>query len=130
VSGPSAGICLILDQGVPRDAAALHRAAGFGCDHVGELGLSRAEDTQILELARDRHATVVTLDADFHTILAVSEAKGPSVIRRRIQGLNGAKVANIVAQVVDRFTMELTRGCLVTVKLNKTTFHKLPVVAS
>ena len=75
-------------------------------------------------------ATVVTLDADFHTILAVSEAKGPSVIRRRIQGLNGAKVANIVAQVVDRFTMELTRGCLVTVKLNKTTFHKLPVVAS
>jgi predicted nuclease of predicted toxin-antitoxin system len=130
VSGPSAGICLILDQGVPRDAAALLRAAGFACDHVGELGLSRAEDTEILELARGRRATVVTLDADFHTILAVSAAEGPSVIRLRIQGLTSAKVANIVAQLVGRFTMELARGCLVTVKLKKTTCHKLPVLAS
>lgn len=127
MNGPS-DIRLVLDQGVPRDAARLLRANGFACEHVGELGMSRAEDTEILELARQRQATVITLDADFHMILAVSAATGPSVIRLRLQGLDGAKVADLIAQVVERFTQELRRGCMITVKPRKTTCHKLPVV--
>lgn len=48
---PPVGTRLILDQGMPRNATALLRDAGMVCEHVGELGLSRAEDTAILELA-------------------------------------------------------------------------------
>ena len=118
---------LILDQGVPRDAATLLRSAGFVCDHIGELGMSRAEDARILELARERQAVVVTLDADFHAMLAVSGATGPSTIRLRLQGLDGARVAALVAQLVDRFASQLAEGCLVTAKARKTTCHKLPV---
>lgn len=120
-------IRLILDQGVPRDAAVLLRSAGFWCSHVGELGMSRAEDAEILELARERRAVVITLDADFHAILAVSGSPGPSAIRLRLQGLDGGKVAKLVAQLVGRFVVELGQGCLITVKANKTTCHKLPV---
>jgi hypothetical protein len=32
---------VILDQGVPRDAAALLRERGYQCTHVGEIGMSR-----------------------------------------------------------------------------------------
>ena len=130
MSVPRPDIRLILDQGIPRDAASAIREAGLACDHAGELGLSRAEDTEILKLARKRHATVVTLDADFHAILAVSMAAGPSVIRLRLQGLNGAKVANLVTSLAAHFAAELGRGCLITVKAGKTTCHMLPVRAA
>jgi predicted nuclease of predicted toxin-antitoxin system len=127
VSVPPPDIRLILDQGVPRDAAAVLREAGFECDHVGELGLSRAQDTGILELARQRQAVVVTLDTDFHAILAVSMATGPSVIRLRLQGLDGDRVANLVADLVGQFAVELGKGRLLTVKRRKTTCHMLPI---
>src|SRR5882724_2537069 len=78
---------LVLDQGVPRDAASLLRELGHDCTHVGEVGMSRAADQEILAWAVSENATVVTLDADFHTILAVSGATAPSVIRLRRQGL-------------------------------------------
>ena len=79
---------LILDQGVPRDAASLLRELGYECTHVGEVGMSRAADQEILAWALGENATVVTPDADFHMILAVSGAAAPSVIRLRRQGLD------------------------------------------
>lgn len=54
---------LLLDQGVPRDTAALLRDDGFDCLHVGELEMSKAEDSEILAFAARQNATVITLDA-------------------------------------------------------------------
>jgi len=65
---------LLLDQCLPRDAAEEFRTAGLNWMHAGELGMSDAEDAEILELARLQNAVIVTLDADFHTMLAVSYA--------------------------------------------------------
>ncbi len=75
---------LVLDQGVPRDAAAGLRGRGYDCLHAGEAGLSKATDEEILAFSLANSGVVVTLDADFHTILAVTRAKGPSVIRLRL----------------------------------------------
>jgi len=49
--------------------------------HVSEIGMSKAADEEILAFSLGRNAAVLTLDADFHAILAVSGAQGPSVIR-------------------------------------------------
>jgi predicted nuclease of predicted toxin-antitoxin system len=117
---------LILDQGLPRDAATLLREDGWDCVHAGELGMAGAEDTEIVTVARDRHAVVVTLDADFHALLATSLASSPSVIRLRLQGLDGAGVAAFIRKVAGRFSAELGKGCLITVKAKKTTCHMLP----
>jgi predicted nuclease of predicted toxin-antitoxin system len=118
---------LILDQGVPHDAAAVLRSLGHDCTHVGEIGMSKASDQEILTLSAERSAVVVTLDADFHAILAVSGAQGPSVIRLRLQGLGAAKVAEVVRKVVASFADELESGALITVKALKTTCHRLPI---
>ena len=118
---------LVLDQGVPRDAASLLRELGYDCTHVGEVGMSRAANQEILAWAVGEKATVVTLDADFHAILAVSGATAPSVIRLRRQGLNAPAVVDIVRNVSTRFQVELEHGSMVTVKANKITNHKLPI---
>lgn len=123
-------VSFLLDQGLPRDAASILRSDGISCEHVGELGLSRAEDPAILQLGRERGAVVVTLDADFHSILAVSNASTPSVIRFRLRGLDGGKVAMLLVNLAERFQVELARGCMITVKARKTTVRMLPVISS
>jgi predicted nuclease of predicted toxin-antitoxin system len=118
---------LILDQGVPHDAALLLRSLGYDCTHVNEIGMSKAADEEIVALALERSAVVVTLDADFHALLAVSGAQGPSVIRMRMQGLGAPEVVAVVRKVLASFEVELTRGALITVKPLKTTCHLLPI---
>jgi predicted nuclease of predicted toxin-antitoxin system len=69
----------------------------------------------------------VTLDADFHPILAVSGASEPSVIRLRLQGLGATEVVEVLQNVLAGYEAALKRGSLVTVKAHKTTCHRLPV---
>jgi len=121
---------LVLDQGVPRDAATHLRGLGYECIHLGEIGMSKAADEEILAFSLERNAIVVTLDADFHTILALSGASRPSVIRLRLQGLGPRDVAELVQNVLAGFEADLKRGSLVTVKAHKTTCHRLPVGSS
>ncbi|MGA9626128.1 MAG: DUF5615 family PIN-like protein [Bryobacteraceae bacterium] len=118
---------LVLDQGVPRDAAARLRGLGYECIHLGEIGMSKAADEEILAFSLEKNAIVVTLDADLHTILALSGASGPSVIRLRLQGLGALDVAQLVQNVLAGFEADLKRGSLITVKARKTTCHRLPV---
>ncbi len=59
---------LLLDQGLPRSAARFLREAGIETVHVGEIGYATADDTAILQRARNEGRTVVTLDADFHAL--------------------------------------------------------------
>jgi predicted nuclease of predicted toxin-antitoxin system len=115
----------VLDQGVPRDAATRLRDLAYECTHVGEIG-----DDEILAWALGKNGIVVTLDADFHSILALSGARGPSVIRLRMQGLGAQEVVKLLQHVLVRFDADLKRGCLITVKAHKTTCHKLPIGGS
>jgi predicted nuclease of predicted toxin-antitoxin system len=85
---------LVLDQGLPRSAASLLRARGIETVHVGELGMATAPDSVILEHARTKALVVITLDSDFHSLLAVSGASAPSVVRLRVQGSNATEPAS------------------------------------
>ncbi len=86
--------------------------------------MSTATDEEIVAWSSEQRAIVVTLDADFHAILAVSRA-GAS--RIRMQGLGALAVVDLVQTVLARFTHDLLHGSLITVKANKTTCHKLPI---
>jgi predicted nuclease of predicted toxin-antitoxin system len=84
-------------------------------------------DRDILDWARERDFAVVTLDADFHTLLAVSGAARPSVVRLRVQGANAEVVTRLLESVLERFSAELKWGSMITAKAKKMTCHRLPV---
>ena len=55
---------LVLDQGLPRDAAGGLRDLGHECVHVGDAEMWNADDDQILAWSGN-DAVVVTLDPTF-----------------------------------------------------------------
>lgn len=83
---------ILLDQGLPRTAAKILKEKGWDVLHTGDIGLSRASDNEILEYARAEKRVIVTLDADFHAILAVANDSEPSVVRIRQEGLKGRRL--------------------------------------
>lgn len=118
---------LLLDQGLPRSAAETLRGRGVDCLHVGELGMSRAADQAILDRATAEGRIVATLDADFHTLLALAGASGPSVIRIRIEGLRGPQVATLISEILSQCGEDLRAGALVSVEPGRIRSHRLPV---
>ncbi len=118
---------LLLDQGLPRSTVHFLRQSGIEARHIGDLGLSAADDAALLERAREEGEIVVTLDADFHALLALSGAGWPSVIRIRIQGLRGEQLAALLVRVLDQCRKELESGVLVTVTEASTRLRRLPL---
>jgi predicted nuclease of predicted toxin-antitoxin system len=117
----------LLDQGLPRSTVRHLAGMGIAAEHVGELGLARGADARILDVARERQAVVVTLDADFHALLAKSHATGPSVVRVRIEGLNGERLASILVQVLTAAGAEIEAGALVSVTARQIRVRLLPI---
>ena len=118
---------LLLDQGVPRSTTTLLREAGIDATHAAELGLSRARDTDIIDIALADERTVVTLDADFHAIISVSGATRPSVVRIREEGLRGPALADLLQRVIGQAGDALRAGALVTAKTRTLRIRRLPV---
>jgi predicted nuclease of predicted toxin-antitoxin system len=118
---------LLLDQGTPRSAAALLRRAGYDATHTGEIGLAEAEDEEILAKALEEGRTVVTLDADFHALLALSQAKGPSVIRVRIEGLRAEPLVDLLQDVIQKGEADLKSGAMISVQESRIRIRRLPV---
>jgi predicted nuclease of predicted toxin-antitoxin system len=120
---------LLLDQGLPRSVARLLSAAGVDTVHVGEISMSTAEDRAILAQGRTENRVVVTLDADFHTLLALSGATAPSVIRIRLEGLKAAGLVAVLEKVLQEWGEELELGVMVTVDVSRSRMRRLPLLS-
>jgi predicted nuclease of predicted toxin-antitoxin system len=119
---------LLLDQGLPRSAAALLTQAGWDVIHVSEIGMSRADDLEILQRGRAEGRICVTLDADFHALLATSGEPAPSVIRIRKQGLDATSLTALLRGIWPGIEDALRSGAMVTVTDNAVRLRRLPIV--
>ena len=118
---------LLLDQGLPRSSAQLLQALGLDAIHAGECGLARTCDAAILEFARKEDRVVVTLDADFHAMLALSGASRPSVVRIRIQGLRAKGLTDVLKKILDSCEKELAQGAAISVSADQIRVRHLPI---
>jgi len=119
---------LLLDQGLPRSAASLLRVAGIDTVHTGEIGLATADDETIIQVARQQGRVVVTLDADFHALLALSGADKPSIVRIRIEGLQADPLATLLQALLEERGSELDKGALMTVQPKRVRIRFLPII--
>lgn len=118
---------LLFDQGFGQLCAALLQAQGHDVVHVANVNRHRDTDVELVRFAIQEGRVIVTLDADFHAIVAISGQTVPSVIRVRIEGLKGDVAAEIIGLEIARSTEALMRGALVTIYPGRTGVHLLPV---
>lgn len=117
----------LLDQGLGRGTADHLRGAGYDAAHIAALGMATASDEDILARAAAQSQVIVTLDADFHAILALSGAATPSAIRVRVEGLNAQEAALLILRVAVLCEADLLAGALVSVDLHAVRVRRLPI---
>jgi predicted nuclease of predicted toxin-antitoxin system len=89
-----------------------------------------AEDTEIIQKAKAENRVVVTLDADFHSILALNNFSAPSVIRIRIERLRALALTKLILEVICQCKEELEHGAAVTVEPNRIRIRRLPLISN
>jgi len=119
---------LLLDQGLPQSASTLLSSQGFDTIHVSEIAMWAAQDTEIIQKAQDDNRTVVTLDADFHSILALNNFRSPSVIRIRIERLHAKALTKLLLDVIHQCQDDLENGAAVTVEPGRIRIRRLPLL--
>jgi predicted nuclease of predicted toxin-antitoxin system len=92
-----------------------------------EIGLSQASDRRILEYARTEGRICITLDADFHSLIAVANDIALSVIRIRQEGLRGPELAQLVLRIWPRIEAQVRQGVLVSVTAKAIRVRLLPI---
>ncbi len=118
---------LLLDQGLPRSTASLLAQSGHTVLHTADIGLAKASDSEILDYARKHDLIVVTLDADFHMLLATAGAASPSVIRLRQQRLNAQAAADVILAVLTRSYESLEVGAVDSATRSLVRVKRLPL---
>lgn len=123
-------IRLLLDQGLPRTTALHLKGQGWDVLQVGDIGLSKAKDLELIEYAKENGKVIVTLDSDFHAYLAVNNEEAPSVIRIRREGLKALEMAKLIISIWPRIDLAIQRGAMVTVTEESIRVRTLPIYRS
>ena len=114
---------------LPPSLAARLTALGHPTTHVGDRGLARALDEEIVEHARARGEVIVTNDLDYGRILAFSGASGPSVVTLRLRDTHPERLFARLQQVLPALEERLAAGCVATVEDSTVRVRVLPVTA-
>ena len=95
--------------------------------HWSAIGDPRATDVEIIEYARANDYIVFTHDLDFGTILALTQAAGPSVIQVRAQDILPANLAVTMISVLRDHNSALGQGALIVVDEARARVRILPL---
>jgi predicted nuclease of predicted toxin-antitoxin system len=118
---------LLIDESLQHSLAHTLTKAGHDVVHVVDLGLQGAPDVEVLAAAAVADRTLVTADTDFGTLLALSNASGPSVVLLRRPGRRVTERAEVVLAVLESVEAQLARGAVVTVERSRLRVRELPI---
>jgi predicted nuclease of predicted toxin-antitoxin system len=116
----------LVDAGVSPKTVDFLKQLGHEAVHVRTLGLARAADAELIQLARTDSRVVVTFDLDFGDILALGVLDKPSVIICRLADERADSVNRHLATVLAERLSELESGALILVEDARYRVRRLP----
>jgi len=103
------------------------RQAGYDIIRVTDFLPATASDEEIVSLAIDEEAVIITQDLDFSALVAQSPLAKPSVLSLRLNNAKPHIVSGILKQLLPRIETELAAGVIVSVDESHFRIRKLPV---
>ncbi|MGE0431083.1 MAG: DUF5615 family PIN-like protein [Planctomycetota bacterium] len=118
---------LILDQNVPPSIVIGLRDAGHEVERSSDSVPAHAPDRDVLALALERDAWLVTQDQDFGAMLAASGASAPGVLNLRLRiNTPDAILARLLAVIATLEAQSAAPG-IVTIEDQTARIRTLPV---
>ena len=118
---------LLVDMNLPPEWVTVLKQAGWEAVHWSTVGNLRAEDSEIMIWARRNDHIVFTHDLDFGSMLALTQADGPSVIQVRTQDVTPAAIGKLVVSALRQFEAELEKGALIVLDESRARARVLPL---
>ncbi len=100
---------------------------GFDIQRVSEFLSPTAEDEEIINLAIQKNAVLITQDLDFSNLIVQRGLIKPSVISLRIEKPTPQRVTEILTNLLPQISEDLLAGCIVSVDDNQFRIRQLPV---
>jgi predicted nuclease of predicted toxin-antitoxin system len=101
-------------------------AKGYKSFHWSDVGPKNADDAIIFEYALDNGCTILTLDVDFGTLLALSHSKLPSVIQIRREDVDPLNLHAALFEILSTYSNEIEQGALIVLDEKKIRIRMLP----
>ncbi len=117
---------VLVDMNLSPSWADVLVSAGFEAVHWSVVGDPTPSDATLMAWDKENGHVVFTHDLDFGTLLALTQAEGPSVLQVRAQDIVPTALAPTVVVALRRFEDELGSGALVTVDPARARARVLP----
>jgi predicted nuclease of predicted toxin-antitoxin system len=121
---------IVIDMNLSPDWVEVFKGRGLDALHWSTVGDPRAADRIIMDWARTNHYIVFTNDLDFGTLLAVTQAKGPSVIQVRAQAVLPDRLSSTILAALNQYRILLEEGALIVVDESSARARILPLQLS
>ena len=118
---------LLVDMNLSPDWVAMLKQAGWEAVHWSNVGNPRAADSEIMAWAKQNSHIVFTHDLDFGSLLALTQAEGPSVIQVRTQDVTPSAIGKLVADALRQFQPDLEKGALIVLDESRARGRVLPL---
>jgi len=100
---------------------------GIESVHWSTIGDPRATDRTIMQWALSNQHIVFTNDLDFGTLLAITQAKLPSVVQVRTQDVLPESIGGLVLAALRQCESQLEAGALMTLDQARLRVRILPI---
>jgi predicted nuclease of predicted toxin-antitoxin system len=117
----------VADAGISPRTVEFLREQGHDVVHVRDIGMQRAKDSEILELARSQDRIVLTFDLDFGDLLALGLHDKPSTIIFRLDDETADSVNTNLLTVLAQTESDLRDGALILVQEFRYRIRRLPI---
>lgn len=103
------------------------RQAGYTIIRVTEKLPAIASDKEIVQLAYQEKAAIITQDLDFSAIVAQSGLQGPSIISLRVADAKPRAISTILKTVLPLLDADIAEGSLISIDEEEYRVRRLPV---
>jgi len=118
---------LLFDMNLSPGLVDLMGRSGWESIHWSSVGDPKAADRTIMEWGLKNGYCVITNDLDLGDILAVTDARGPSVVQFRTQDVSPAHIKPILLAVLKKYKRYLESGALISVDETRSRVRILPL---